>query len=188
MELFKSEKTTQKEESKWSHSDLIPIACRWVLKNASCGVAFKELNTYCCNGEYPDVIGFGGWGHSVLIEVKVSRSDFLSDKKKKFRKEQEMGMGKQRFYCCPVGLIKVADLPEGWGLIYVDMSGRAKCVHNPYRRYIDGENRSNPGHPGFKQNMFAEHGLMYSALRRLHIKGHIESIYDKQYNYNHKEK
>jgi hypothetical protein len=38
---------SQKElfEVKIKHSDLIPIAYKWVLKNGSCGCAFKELNS-----------------------------------------------------------------------------------------------------------------------------------------------
>jgi len=172
---------------KFTHKDLIPIAYRWVLKNGSCGVAFKELNTNCINGEYPDVIGFGAWGHSVLIEVKVSRSDFLCDKKKTFRKHPEKGMGSERFYMCPSGLIKKEELPLGWGLIYVNPDGKAKVVVKngimvPYG--IKAERFIVHIH---EKNIKAEHGLMYSALRRLHIKGHIDSIYDKQYNYNHKE-
>lgn len=170
----------------WTHAQLISIAYKWVLKNESVGVAFKELNTNCSNGEYPDVIAFGAWGYSVLIEVKVSRSDFLSDKNKPFRKDPERGMGTRRFYCCPTGLIKESDLPDGWGLIYVNETGKATCVLNPYKGKIVN-NVVIKGHDGFKKNIHAEHGIMYSALRRLHIKGHIETIYDKQYNYNHKD-
>lgn len=153
------------------HRQLVEIAYKWVLKNTSCGVAFKELNTYASNREYPDVIGFGAWAHSVLIEVKVSRSDFLNDKKKKFRKNPEKGMGRQRFYCCPTGLIKMDELPKGWGLIYVSDKMKAKCVHSPYAGNI-GER-----HDGFLQNIEAEHGFMYSALRRLHLRGRIDEVY-----------
>ena len=170
----------------YTHKQLILIAYRWVLKNASCGCAFKELVSV--SGEIADVIGFGSWGHSVLIEVKVSRSDFLADKKKPFRIIPEKGMGKFRYYMCTKGLIKIDDLPIGWGLIYVDEKGKALCVYNPYKRNIDKEtNLVINGHKGFDQNLKSEHSLMYSALRRLHIKGHIETIYDKKYNYNHKE-
>lgn len=168
----------------FTHKDLIPIAYSWVLKRASCGVAFKELNTHASNGEYPDVIGFGGFGRSVLVEVKVSRADFLSDKRKTFRKFPEQGMGRYRFYMCPSGLIKPEDLPGKWGLIYVAVTGKAKCVVNPYCVSTEGNIWSD----GFEdRNILSEHGLMFSALRRLHIKGHIDSIYDKQYIYNHKE-
>jgi len=166
-----------------THKDLIIPAYKWVLKR-SCGIAFKELNTAACNGEYPDVIGFGAWGYSVLIEVKVSRSDFICDKKKKFRKDPELGMGKLRYYLCPEGLIKVTELPKGWGLLYANSKLKITSIHNPYKH-----DRINGilGHPGFKQNIKAEHGLMYSALRRLHTKGHLDSIYDKQYIYGHQE-
>jgi len=159
------------------HRKLVEVAYRWVLKSSSCGVAFKELNSLACNGEYPDVIGFGSHGHSVLIEVKCSRSDFHADKKKKFRINPEFGMGTQRFYCCPTGLLKVEDLPKGWGLIYVSDKWKAKCVHTPYKGNI-GER-----HKGHKKNMKAEHGLMYSALRRLHLRGRIDEIYDNSFSY-----
>lgn len=155
----------------FSHRGLVEVAYKWLLNNASCGVAFKELVSLTTN-EIADVIGFGSGGHSVLIEVKVSRSDFLSDKKKIFRQYPEMGMGTQRFYCCPTDLIKQTDLPDGWGLIYVNEKMKARCVHQPYKGNI-GER-----HNGFTKNIKAEHGLMYSALRRLHIRGRIDEIYE----------
>lgn len=157
----------------FTHADLIPIAYDWVLKRGKCGVAFKELNTHCTNSEYPDVIGFAGWGNSTVIEVKVSRSDFLRDKKKLFRKYPERGMGKYRFYLCPANLIKIEELPVNWGLIYVNENGKARCVHNPYCKSTDGNIYSN----GFNQNMLAEHAFMYSALRRIHLHGHIDCVY-----------
>ncbi len=158
----------------YTHRELVEIAYKWVLKNASCGVAFKELYTGSTD-EIPDVIGFGSWGHSVLVEVKVSRSDFLCDKNKSFRKNPQLGMGTRRYYCCPSGLIKKEDLPEGWGLVYVNPKGKAVCVHRP--------TKPNPEFEGsmvwynHEKNMRAEHGLMYSALRRLHIRGLIKEIY-----------
>lgn len=155
-----------------THKELVEIAYRWVLSRCSCGVAFKELYSLACNGEYPDVIGFGSGAHSVLIEVKISRSDFLSDKKKLFRANPQLGMGSQRFYCCPTGLIKREELPDGWGLLYVDEKGRPKCAYSPYKGNI-GESKG-----GFDKNMRAEHGLMYSVLRRLHKRGLIDAIYD----------
>lgn len=153
-----------------NHKELVDIALKWVLKKTTCGVAFKELNTHASNGEYPDVIGFGAWGHSVLIECKASRSDFLSDKKKSFRKNPELGMGSQRFYCCPTGLIKPEELPQGWGLVYVNEKHKAICVQKAYRGNVDERD-------GMAKNMLAEHGLMYSVLRRLHLRGLIDTIY-----------
>lgn len=100
---------------KYTHSQLIDIAYKWALKNRPIGCAFKDMRSY--SNETADVIGFGGSGLSVLIEVKVSRSDFLADRKKPFRINPALGMGSERYYCCPDGLIKVDDLPFGWGLI-----------------------------------------------------------------------
>lgn len=178
--LFTAEEITAK--SKFTHKDLIPIAYRWVLKNASCGVAFKELVTL--SSECPDVLGIQSGTNTVLIEVKVTRSDFLADRKKPFRIYPEKGMGTFRFYLCPQGLIKPEELPLNWGLIYVSALGKAKCNVNPYCKTTSGNIWSG----GFaNKNAAAEMGMMYSALRRLHIKGHLESIYDKQYQYNHKD-
>lgn len=83
-----------------------------------------------------------------------------------------MGMGFQRFYCCPTNLIKVEELPAGWGLIYVNDKHKARCVHSPYKGNI-GERIA-----GFhERNHRAERDLMYSALRRLHIRGLVDEIY-----------
>jgi len=153
-----------------THDKLVDIAYRWVLANGSCGVAFKELVSSGTR-EIPDVIGFGAWEHSVLVEVKVSRSDFLSDKGKSFRKNPEQGMGRQRFYCCPSGIIKVEDLPAGWGLLWVNEKGKCRTIHCPYKGNIELR------HKGHVNNLQAERGLMYSALRRLHLRGRIEEIY-----------
>lgn len=158
-----------------THAELIPIAFKWALKMGSCGVAFKELSTL--SSECPDVIGFQGGCRTVLIEVKVSRSDFFADRKKSFRIYPERGMGTYRFYMCPAGLIRPDELPMNWGLIYVNDQGKAKCVVNPYCKSLLG----NIWEGGFeKRNIEGEFGMMYSSLRRLHIKGYIESIYDKQ--------
>lgn len=153
-----------------THSELVMIAYKYCLKNFSVGVAFREFKSI--TDEIPDVIGFGAWEHSVLIECKVSRSDFLSDKNKPFRLEPKLGMGRQRFYCCPDGLIKKEDLPNGWGLIWVNEKGKARCIHQPYRGNIQEREL------GFlERNITAEMSILYSAVRRLSLRGYIEEIY-----------
>ncbi len=164
--VIPQEETAQETKQ---HRQLVEIAYKWVIANTSCGVAFKELNTI--EGEYPDVIGFGSGTFSVVIEVKVSRADFLQDKKKRFRKNPEMGMGYHRYYCCPTGLIKKEELPQGWGLIYVNDKQRARCIYSPYKgsepeRFL-----------GFCQNIKAEHGFMYSVLRRLQLRDLVDAVY-----------
>lgn len=93
-----------------THSELVDIAHRLVLKKFSCGCAYKEKVTTATT-EIPDVIGFGAWGHSVLIEVKISRADF----KRNAYKVHKSPMGKYRFFCVPDGLVTLQELPQGWG-------------------------------------------------------------------------
>lgn len=37
-------------------------------------------------------------------------------------------MGNYRYYLCPEYLIKESELPDGWGLIYVDNKGKTKEI------------------------------------------------------------
>jgi len=87
-------------------------------------------------GECPDVFG---WGNSStqLIEVKVSRGDFLGDKKKYWRKNPEYGLAMYRSYLCPTDLIKPSELPENWGLLYIDDQGRITVVVTPKKQICD---------------------------------------------------
>lgn len=152
-----------------SHRGLVEIAYKWLIKK--CGFAFKELRSL--SNECPDVLGFNSCS-SILIECKVSRSDFLADKNKHFRKISSKGMGNYRLYCCPKGLIKKEELPEKWGLIYINEFGKATLVHNCFNNkggnmFLD-ENR-------FEANTKEEMYMLYTALRRLHIRGRIDEIY-----------
>lgn len=71
-------------------------------------------------GENPDVWAYNG-NSTICIEVKVSRSDFLADKKKWWRSEQNPNkVGMYRYYLAPEGIIKTEELPEGWGLLEWD--------------------------------------------------------------------
>lgn len=142
-----------------THRELVNLSYKFVLNKMSCGFAVKELKT--TEKEIVDVLGFGAWNHSVLIEVKISRQDFLADKKKSFRINPDEGVGRYRFYCCPKDLIKIEDLPKNWGLIYED-KGKLEIVFNPYCKNPKGNIFSG----GFLYNKDAERAIMYSALRR----------------------
>ncbi|GAG83277.1 unnamed protein product, partial [marine sediment metagenome] len=116
---------------KLTHKELTIIGKKW-LKNQggkrwSCGVIFTELVTM--GAETPDIMGLASHS-STLIEVKASRTDFLRDKKKSFRRYPEMGMGGYRFYLCPTNIIKEKDLPEKWGLVYVNEKGKPRIIIN----------------------------------------------------------
>lgn len=157
-----------------THTDLVEAGYKWVLKRGGCGVAFKELNTMASNGEYPDVIGFCS-GNSTVIECKMTKKDFYADKRKLFRQHPELGMGRRRYYLCPDNIIKTEDLPYGWGLIYVNDKQRILLIHQP--KGIDGRPYEHA------VNALAEQQLMYSALRRLMIKGYMKYIYDRKYEF-----
>lgn len=154
-----------------THKQLVEAAYRWVLKRGSCGIAFKELVTI--SSEIPDVIGFGAWGHSVLIECKVSRADFFKDRHKPFRISGR-GMGKFRLFCVPAGLIKVNELPEKWGLLQVNADGKAVAILDTTRLHDHGIRTH-----AHEVNENSERAIMYSALRRLFIRGYMKEIYKK---------
>lgn len=155
-----------------THKELVGIAHRWATKNVSCGVVLAEL--YNSLGECPDVIGFGGW-HSVLIECKASRSDFLADRNKSWRQEEAKGMGTYRYYCCPEGLIQLADLPPKWGLLWVTPKGKVKRVFDPFN---EAYHYNNPYK--FERNIEAEQQYLYCILRRINIRGGLHLAYSQK--------
>jgi hypothetical protein len=115
-----------------THSDLNDIAKRWLLraesgKGPGCKVAFVEVGAVG-DGERADAWGYRwGWnGYSVLVESKTSRSDFLADRKKPHR--QTGGMGDYRYFICPEGVINLGDLPNRWGLLWVNKRGHVKLM------------------------------------------------------------
>jgi len=132
-----------------THSELIEIGARW-LYNKNYKVVLKELVT--CTHEQPDIIGFCPTGFSFLLEAKASRADFLADKKKHFRYYPHTGMGKYRSFICPKDLIKPDELPENWGLIYVN-NGKSRQIIKPK--------------PFPEFNLRAEQTLLISFARRV---------------------
>lgn len=104
-----------------THDQLLKKAARWLKRHdqnmlvPNCGLVLTDLSTAHCSR--PDVLGFNSHT-SVLLEVKVSRRDFLADKKKKVRIVERLEVGELRYYISPPEIIKVEDLPPGWGLIH----------------------------------------------------------------------
>lgn len=146
----------------FSHRTLCEIATKWLKTNCPkrCPVVLTEL---VAQGsiETPDAIGFTS-GYSILIECKTSRSDFLADKKKFFRVYPEQGIGDFRFYLCPVGIILPEDIPEKWGLLWVDEKGRCRQV----KKIITSNILSIQENRFLEKNGRSERALLYSALRR----------------------
>ena len=151
----------------FTHKELVEIGYKWVLNR--CGFAFKELS--CINSEIADIIGFNSNG-TFLLEAKTSRADFIADKKKPFRCNPCVGMGDWRFFITQTGLIKVEELPDMWGLIEVNEKGKTFIKHNPF-----GQGNCYGYWKRNEKSKDAEINLMYSALRRLHIRKRIDEIY-----------
>lgn len=154
-----------------THGELVLKAERW-LKSQGCGVVFRDgFKALTHNRELPDAIGWRE-GISILIECKASRADFLADKGKMFRQDPAVGMGDWRFFLCPPDIITADDLPTGWGLLYAHQD-RVKKIH--------GAPASNcswwTGKP-FEGNKRCETQMMYSALRRMVVRGHFDTIYE----------
>lgn len=99
----------------YTHKQLVNAARKWLTRRHP--VVVTEL---ACGSENADALGFYGNGATTLVECKASVADFRADSKKFFRANPEMGMGTERYYLTPVGLINESDLPEGWGLLVWD--------------------------------------------------------------------
>ena len=100
-----------------THSELVVLAGKWLVRQ-SCAVVVTEVTAGC--SEQPDALGWYANGHSILVECKVSRSDFAADSRKYFRTQLDRGLGVQRYYMCPTNMIAESELPAGWGLLYVN--------------------------------------------------------------------
>ena len=145
-----------------THAKLVSLAVRW-LRHYRCGVVLSEQA--CASGEMPDAIGWKKACHSVLVECKVSRSDFMADGGKLFRQKPEIGVGCERYYLALRGLIRVDELPVGWGLL--EVCGREIERVKPSAKNL----RSNVG---FQYEM----NLLLASLRRVEIRIEPESITD----------
>lgn len=189
-----------------NHRELCEIGAKFLKRPESSnghGCHFVVIEP-SCYGENPDVFGvrhgaigeneYNGnayaFGHdvgTVLIEAKTSRSDFLVDRKKSHRINPETGVGKWRYYICPTGLIKPTELPEKWGLIYVNGRGHCEIVVGamavpkekrvsewngkplPVQRFRDHKKlvESFTAHTFHDRNIQNEQNLLTMALARL---------------------
>jgi len=99
-----------------THKQLVKKAESWLRNHKCCGIVITERATGI--PETPDAIGFC-CGCSCLIECKTSLSDFYADKKKSFRQNPDGGIGQERYFMVPKGLISIDKLPDRWGLLEV---------------------------------------------------------------------
>jgi hypothetical protein len=145
-----------------THAQLVERAVTW-LRGYRCGVVLSEQA--CISGEVPDAIGWKRASHSVLVECKVSRADFLADRDKPFRHESDQGLGCERFYLTPSHLLEPKELPAGWGLL--ELRGRKIEMLRRSARDL----RSSAG-------LAYEMNLLLSSLRRVEIRIEPQSITD----------
>jgi len=113
----------------------------------------------------PDAIGWKKACHSVMVECKVTRADFLVDREKPWRQKPERGVGNERFYLALPGLIKVEELPSGWGLLEF-RRGRVEMIRESEKNLRTAI--------GFRYEM----NLLLASLRRVEVRIEPQSITD----------
>jgi hypothetical protein len=146
-----------------THAQLVKQAEAW-LRRYRCSVVLSEQA--CANGEVPDAIGWKRAYHSVLVECKVSRADFLADRQKPFREKPQLGVGCERYYLSPPALIRTEELPAGWGLL--------ECRKGGMEMVFPASNKNLRSARGLGYEM----NLLLASLRRVEIRIEPQSITD----------
>jgi len=136
-----------------SHAELVERAVRWLRRTMGCGVVLAERHSVAV--ETPDAIGWK-YGQSHMVECKVSRADFRADAKKPWRLTDDSGMGRYRWYLAPAGMLRVEEVPEGFGFL------------EAHPRHI-AVGRQAPRRDGHAQQ--GEIHLLVSELRRYQLHG-----------------
>jgi hypothetical protein len=137
------------------HTLLCEQGGKWLKKHErnieipNCSTIAVDMTTI--EFETPDIIGWNSTS-SIMIEVKVSRSDFKKDKLKKFRIETEKGVGEYRYYLSPTNLIKENEIPDKWGLLYFNDDGKIDIIKLAEYQ---------------PSNLKAERNMLLSLIRRI---------------------
>jgi hypothetical protein len=119
---------TETKDVGMTHEDLRKAAVRWLTNSKKCSVVLSEMVSAA--GEIPDAIGWK-YGFSYLVECKTSRSDFKRNEDKWFIRSGS-GMGCNRFFLCPRGLIEAPELDgSGYGLLWIGESGHIRVIREP---------------------------------------------------------
>jgi len=135
-----------------THKEGVKRVAAWLSGTKRMAVVMAERVVTACT-ETPDAIAWSGRGESILVEVKVSRSNFHADKAKIFRRDEDYGVGTFRYFAAPAGILKPEDLPEGWGLL---------AIHQYQIRELVA--------PAVKSaNRVNEVAMLVSAIRRLEL-------------------
>jgi hypothetical protein len=146
-----------------THSRLVDCAVRWLRSNYRCGIVLAEQS--CSSGETPDAIGWKGKNHSVVVECKISRADFLIDKQKPWRVDPECAVGCERFYLAPAGMISTQELLPGCGLL--EVRGRETSIAQKSKKNLRSA-----------QGLANEMNLLLASLRRVEVRIEPQTITD----------
>lgn len=142
-----------------THDVLVTAAAQWLRVDRACSIVSTEIRTHAT--EIPDVLGWREI-YSYIVECKTSRSDFLADQHKPWRKHPEQGMGMFRYYCTPPRLLHPEEVPCGWGLLEA-WGNSIEPIIDPIPRY--GESTAVP----FARNTDGEILVLQSIIRRMAV-------------------
>lgn len=70
----------------------------------------------------------------VAYEIKVSRGDFAAELKKPEKRAPAEAVANECFFVAPAGLLKIDEIPEGWGLVEKTKGGLRKVKHATQRK------------------------------------------------------
>jgi len=149
---------------KMTHAQLVARAIEWLRNAHGCGIILSEQ--YCATGEVPDAIGWKGTCRSVLVECKAGRADFLVDAGKPFRLHPEEGIGSERWYLAPPGMILPQELPPYWGLL--------ECTRREVQVAVKASRRDQRSPVGLMKEM----NLLLASLRRVELRIEPQTITD----------
>jgi hypothetical protein len=144
-----------------THAQLVRVAETW-LRKQRCRIVLSEQTAD--SGEVPDAIGWRADCHSIVIECKVSRGDFISDQHKRARQKRRQAMGCERLYLAPAGLISAEELPDSWGLLELDKK-QVKVLVRPRAKTDLRE-----------KGLLAEMALLLASLRRVEVRIEPQTI------------
>lgn len=157
----------------WTHAELVARAVRWLKVTQRCGIVWREHYMF---NEVPDALGYRR-AYSLVVECKVSRSDFLRDLKKPSRRSYAERPALKCWYMVPEAfttadaiVLEQADLPDGWGLLVVDGRGQVREAIAPRAAKTWNDDRT-------PDQLRREIERLYCDIRRYHAQGlHYETI------------
>lgn len=141
-----------------THAQLVEMGNKWLRVHTGCVVVLSE---YACRAEaIPDVIGFRP-RYSYVIECKVSRKDFLADRRKPHRQGNGQ-FGNFRYYLTLPDVATAADMYDGWGLLYPYKKGLRTIVLPTLHKDLAVKDQ--------------DYAILFSIARRCELRGYLKDI------------